>query len=93
MDPKKTIDTTQAISWLVGFNLFFVAVKIFEAIDESSDSDSATLSIFIPIASVMIIGFVLFRRYMTKYSRCPFCYRFHKIGDACPPPKEKKSSD
>ena len=89
MEPKKQIDTVNAISWLVGFNLLFIAAKIFQAIDESSDSVSDTLYVFVPIASVMIVVFILFRRYMTKFSRCPFCYRYHKIGDACPPPKEK----
>lgn len=88
MEPKKQIDTVNAISWLVGIHLALVSVKIFLAIDESSHSVSDTLYVFVPIASVMAIGFILFRRYMTKYSRCPFCYRFHKIGDACPPAKK-----
>lgn len=92
MEPKKQIDTTQYISWLVGLNLLFVAVRIFQGIDESSHSASDTLIAFVPIASVMVIGFVLFLCYMTKFTRCPFCNRFHKIGDACPPPKEKKPS-
>jgi len=89
VEPKKPIDTVNAISWLVGLNLMFAAVKIFQAIDESSHSVSDTLYAFVPIASILAIGFILFRRYMTKFSRCPFCYRFHKIGDACPPLKEK----
>ena len=87
MEPKKQIDTTNAISWLVGLNLLFVAVRIFQGIDKSSHSASDTLIAFVPVASVLALAFILFRRYMTRFARCPFCYRFHKIGDACPPPK------
>ncbi len=89
MEPKKQIDTTNAISWLVGLNLLFVAVRIFQAIDKSSHSVSDTLIAFVPVASVLALAFISFRRYMTKFARCPFCHRFHKIGDACPPPKKE----
>lgn len=89
MEPKKKIDPTQAVSWLLALNLLFVGTRIFQAIDESSHSVSDTLYAFVPIASVMVVVFILFRRHMTKFARCPFCYRYHKIGDACPPPKEK----
>ncbi len=92
MDSKKQIDPLNAISWLVGLNLLFVAVRIFQAIDRTSHSVSDTLINFVPVASVLALAFILFRRYMTKFSRCPFCFKFHKIGDACLSPK-KKSSD
>lgn len=88
MDPKKQIDPMRAISWLVGLNLLFVAIRIFQAIDKTSHSASDTLISFVPVASVFALVFIFFRRYMTKFARCPFCGRFHKIGDACPPPKE-----
>ncbi len=81
---KKQIDTVRAISFLVGLNLLFIAFKIFAAIDDSSQSISHTLAIFIPIACLLLLGFMLFRRYMVQFSRCPFCYHFHKIGDPCP---------